>query len=129
MPAEPSRFANPRRYLRTRVTASLARDVTARYEHGESMRNIALTLGMGKATVLKILHAAEVSIKPAGPTTNPRLGKYASSRAARMSAGSIVRNRATSPTSSAQWDASRSLIAQVAVIRSVQVGRVDPRPP
>jgi hypothetical protein len=32
------------------------------------MRNIALTLGMGKATVLKILHAADVSIKPAGPT-------------------------------------------------------------
>jgi predicted transcriptional regulator len=48
------------------VTAALAKDVTVRYEHGESMRNIALALGMGKATVLKILHAAEVPIKPAG---------------------------------------------------------------
>jgi hypothetical protein len=29
------------------------------------MRTIALALGMGKATVLKILYAAEVPIKPA----------------------------------------------------------------
>ena len=62
---EPSRFANPGRYARTRVTACLEMEVTARYERGESMRNIAITLGMGKATVLKILHAAEVPIKPA----------------------------------------------------------------
>jgi hypothetical protein len=64
--SDPGRFANPGRYVRTRVTAGLARDVTARYERGESMRTIALTLGMGKATVLKILHAAELPIKPAG---------------------------------------------------------------
>jgi diacylglycerol kinase family enzyme len=64
--AEPSRFANPRRYVRTRVTVGLASDVTARYERGESMRHIALTRGMGKATVLKILYAAEVPIKPRG---------------------------------------------------------------
>ena len=62
----PARFANPRPYVRTRVTASLAKDVTARYELGESMRSIALALGIGKATVLKILHAAEVPIKPTG---------------------------------------------------------------
>ena len=66
MASEPSRFANPRRYVRTRVTAGLIMDVTARYERGESMRNIALALGMGKATVLKILYAAGVPIKPAG---------------------------------------------------------------
>lgn len=65
MASDPDRFANPRPYVRTRVTAGLARDVTARYERGESMRNIALALGLGKATVLKILHAAEVPIKPA----------------------------------------------------------------
>jgi hypothetical protein len=64
--SEPSRFANPRRSVRTRVTTDLARDVTARYESGESMRSIGFALGMGKATVLKILHAAEVPIKPAG---------------------------------------------------------------
>jgi hypothetical protein len=63
---EPSRFTNPRRYVRTRVTNGLARDVTARHERGESMRTIAHTLGMGKATVLKILYAAEVPIKPTG---------------------------------------------------------------
>ncbi len=64
--SEPSRFANPRRYVRTRVTAGLVRDVTARYERGDSMRTIALTLGIGKATVVKILNAADVPIKPAG---------------------------------------------------------------
>jgi hypothetical protein len=66
VPGQPSRFSNPRRYLRSRVTASLARDVTARYQRGESMRAIALALGLGKATVLKILHAAEVPIRPTG---------------------------------------------------------------
>lgn len=66
MASEPSRSANPRRSFRTRVTTGLARDVTARYERGESMRTIALALGIGKATVLKILYAAEVPIKPAG---------------------------------------------------------------
>lgn len=30
------------------------------------MRNIALALGVGKATVLKILYAPEVPIKPPG---------------------------------------------------------------
>jgi diacylglycerol kinase family enzyme len=64
--SDPDRFANPRRYVRTRVTAGLARDVTARYERGESMRHIALAVGMGKATVLKILHAADIPIEPAG---------------------------------------------------------------
>jgi diacylglycerol kinase family enzyme len=64
--SEPSRFANPRRYVRTRVTAGLAGDVRARYERGESMRHIALAVGMGKATVLKILHDADMPIKPAG---------------------------------------------------------------
>jgi hypothetical protein len=64
--SEPSRFANSRPYVRTRVTASLAGDVTARYERGESMRNIALAGRMGKATVLRILHAADIPIKPAG---------------------------------------------------------------
>jgi hypothetical protein len=64
--SEPTRFANPRRYVRTRVTARLARDVAARYEHGDSMRSIALTLGIGKATVVKILKAADVPIKPTG---------------------------------------------------------------
>ncbi len=63
---ETSRFANPRPYVRTRATTALARDVTARYERGESMRTIALVLKMGKATVLKILYATEVPIKPAG---------------------------------------------------------------
>ncbi len=64
--SESSRFANPRPYVRTRVTARLVRDVTARYERGDSMRTIALTLGIGKATVVKILNAADVLIKPAG---------------------------------------------------------------
>ncbi len=65
MASEP-RFANPRPYVRTRVTASLAQDVAARYERGDSIRTIALTLGIGKATVVKILNAAGAPIKPVG---------------------------------------------------------------
>lgn len=60
----PQEAAPPPR--RTRVTAGLRTEVVHRYTAGQPSQLIAEDLHIGKATVLKILRAAGVSIKPVG---------------------------------------------------------------
>lgn len=70
MVAEPSptscRRPRPRRTTRTRARLNnrIRVDVVQRYEAGSSSRTIAADLGLGKATVLKILDDAGVEKRP-----------------------------------------------------------------
>ena len=51
---------------RTRVTPQLRAEVVRRYQAGESSRIVAEELGIGKATVLKLLRLEGVQLKPVG---------------------------------------------------------------
>jgi len=50
--------------VRTRLNTRIRADVVQRYEAGASSRTIAADLGLGKATVLKILDDAGVQKRP-----------------------------------------------------------------
>jgi len=51
---------------RRRITASLRADVVEHYERGMTSRQVAKTLGLGRTTVLGILKAAGVVMRPRG---------------------------------------------------------------
>ena len=51
---------------RPRITARLRTDVIEHYERGKSSRRVAASLGLGRTTVLEILKAAGVRIRPQG---------------------------------------------------------------
>ena len=51
---------------RRRITARLRTDVIAHYERGMSSRRVAASLGLGRTTVLEILKAAGVRLRPQG---------------------------------------------------------------
>jgi DNA-binding transcriptional regulator LsrR (DeoR family) len=51
---------------RRRITARLRTDVIEHYERGMSSRRVAASLGLGRTTVLEILKAADVRIRPQG---------------------------------------------------------------
>jgi transposase len=51
---------------RRRITASLRAEVVEHYAAGMSCRRVADTLGLGRTTVLQILKAAGVELRPQG---------------------------------------------------------------
>jgi DNA-binding NarL/FixJ family response regulator len=60
-----SRFASPPQQRR-RITAQLRSAVVKAYESGQSSRQVAEELMLGRTTVLKILTAAGVTVRPQG---------------------------------------------------------------
>jgi DNA invertase Pin-like site-specific DNA recombinase len=58
-------FASPPR-VRRRITAQLRADVVAAYESGKTSRQVAEELELGRTTVLKILKAVGVIVRPQG---------------------------------------------------------------
>jgi DNA invertase Pin-like site-specific DNA recombinase len=61
----PSTFVSPPP-KRRRVTARLGADVVDAYESGQTSRQVAEKLELGRTTVLKILKAAGVAVRPQG---------------------------------------------------------------
>lgn len=61
-----TRFSGQRHNVRIRRTAKINAEVVSRYQGGQSTRTIAAQLGMCKATVLQILKAQDVMIRPVG---------------------------------------------------------------
>lgn len=61
-----SRFISPPP-KRRRLTAQLRADVIEAYESGKTSRQVAAELALGRSTVLKILKAAGVAVRPQGP--------------------------------------------------------------
>lgn len=59
-------FVSPPR-VRRRITDRLRADVVAAYESGQTSRRVAEELELGRTTVLKILKAASVTVRPQGP--------------------------------------------------------------
>jgi transposase len=59
---EPARFVAQRR----RITHSLRARVVEHYARGMTSRQVASTLGLGRTTVLEILKAADVAVRPQG---------------------------------------------------------------
>jgi hypothetical protein len=57
---------SPQPGRRTRVTSRLRAEVVRRYEAGAPSREVAEELGIGKATVLKVLRTEGVQLKPMG---------------------------------------------------------------
>jgi hypothetical protein len=51
---------------RRRITARVRAEVNVHYERGMSSRRVAVTLGLGRTTVLEILNAADVQLRPRG---------------------------------------------------------------
>ena len=51
---------------RRRITARLRVDVIEYYNRGMSSRRVAATLGLGRTTMLEILKAADVELRPRG---------------------------------------------------------------
>jgi DNA invertase Pin-like site-specific DNA recombinase len=51
---------------RRRITNRLRAEVIEHYERGMSSRRVAATLGLGRTTVLEILKAAGISLRPRG---------------------------------------------------------------
>lgn len=51
---------------RRRITARLRVEVIEHYERGMSSRRVAATLGLGRTTVLEILKAAGITLRPRG---------------------------------------------------------------
>jgi DNA invertase Pin-like site-specific DNA recombinase len=60
-----SRFISPPQ-RRRRITAQLRVAVVEAYESGETSRQVAEELELGRTTVLKILKAAGVKLRPQG---------------------------------------------------------------
>lgn len=60
-----SGFISPIRQRR-RITASLRDAVVVAYESGQTSRQVAEELELGRTTVLKILKAAGVMVRPQG---------------------------------------------------------------
>ena len=60
-----SRFVSPPQQRR-RITAQLRSAVAKAYESGQSSRQVAEELMLGRTTVLKILKAAGVTVRPQG---------------------------------------------------------------
>ncbi|WP_156765399.1 helix-turn-helix domain-containing protein [Mycobacterium sp. 1245852.3] len=60
-----SRFVSPPR-RRQRITAQLRAEVVAAYESGQTSRQVADEFALGRTTVLKILKAAGVTVRPQG---------------------------------------------------------------
>jgi transposase len=51
---------------RRRITDSLRAHVVEHYARGMTSRQVASTLGLGRTTVLEILKAADVAVRPQG---------------------------------------------------------------
>jgi DNA-binding transcriptional regulator LsrR (DeoR family) len=51
---------------RRRITDSLRAQVVEHYAHGMTSRQVASTLRLGRTTVLEILKAADVAVRPQG---------------------------------------------------------------
>ena len=51
---------------RQRITARLRAEVIKHYEQGMSSRRVAAALALARTTVLRILKAAEVEVRPRG---------------------------------------------------------------
>ncbi|ORA83659.1 hypothetical protein BST29_08955 [Mycobacterium malmoense] len=60
-----SRYVSPPR-RRRRVTAQLRDVVVTAYESGQTSRQVAEEFALGRTTVLKILKAAGVMVRPQG---------------------------------------------------------------
>ena len=60
-----SSFVSPPRQ-RQRITARLRAEVVGAYESGQTSREVAETFAIGRTTVLKILKAAGVMVRPQG---------------------------------------------------------------
>lgn len=58
-------FASPPRQ-RQRITARLRTEVVEAYESGQTSREVAEAFAIGRTTVLKILKAADVTVRPQG---------------------------------------------------------------
>jgi DNA invertase Pin-like site-specific DNA recombinase len=56
-------FVSPPR-LRRRITARLRAGVVEAYESGQTSRQVAEELALGRTTVLKILKEADVTVRP-----------------------------------------------------------------
>ena len=65
MTDEPLLFASPPRQ-RQRITERLRAEVIEAYEFGQTSREVAETFAIGRATVLKILKAVGVTVRPQG---------------------------------------------------------------
>ncbi|WP_372513150.1 helix-turn-helix domain-containing protein [Mycobacterium stomatepiae] len=76
-----SRYVSPAR-RRQRITAQLCDKVVAAYESGQTSRQVAEELALGWTTVLKILKAAGVTVRPQGRRHYKAVGA-APSRASR----------------------------------------------
>lgn len=63
---ESSRYVAPPGPRRTRMTAELQAEVVARYQSGETSREVAEACGIAKSTVLRILKDADVKVRPRG---------------------------------------------------------------
>jgi len=61
----PSRFVSPPP-KRRRITAQLRADVVEAYGLGKTSQQVAEELALGRTTVLKILKAAGVTVRPQG---------------------------------------------------------------
>jgi hypothetical protein len=61
----PSRFVSPP-LQRRRITARLRAEVVEAYDSGKTSRQVAEELALGRTTVLKILKAAGVTVRPQG---------------------------------------------------------------
>ena len=58
---------------RRRITDSLRANVVDYYARGMTSRQVASTLGLGRTTVLEILKAANVTVRPQGRKYAPRI--------------------------------------------------------
>ncbi|QLL08645.1 helix-turn-helix domain-containing protein [Mycobacterium vicinigordonae] len=65
MTDRPLEFVSPPRQ-RQRITDRLRAEVVAAYEFGQTSRQVAETFAIGRSTVLKILKAAGVMVRPQG---------------------------------------------------------------
>jgi hypothetical protein len=63
---ESSRYAAPEGPRKARITTALRADVVARYQRGESSREVAEGCRIAKCTVLKILLSEDVDVRPWG---------------------------------------------------------------
>lgn len=64
----PVRVPSRRHKLSLRISDDMTDEIARRYEAGESMPALARSFGLGKGTVVKVLHEAGVSIRRRGLT-------------------------------------------------------------
>jgi hypothetical protein len=64
--AELSRYSAPPGPRRARITTELRAEVVARYQRGETSRQVSGTCGIAKSTVLAILKSEGIAVRPRG---------------------------------------------------------------